>query len=562
MKERKKFYPTKPKSYCGGVVHKIGLIVAILWKSGYGYADSYERNLSKILKEADKTVMLGIPNITKEKESFSLGEVLGLGWSTYINDTLEHRENIYRYNNYRVHQNKPIIIMVAESGVLFHKFEVTWLDVDDLESTKREMHPLFLSKDSKITAFHMETQGDLLTLVTEKRKITILNVRRSQSQEHPFIEMQFDLGKEFASEPGVVNSIGLIPYSNYYILAPSYYSLIKLDRLGPIIENRVRSPLDKIKFIVLPVPTSNPEMEPYTGFPDQFDKRFVENSLTSLFRSSRTMALTSADTEYTALVDWTNLKIINYFTVRKNNEKYFNPSEYVVTSICFYGAVPVAHTYALMTRHTHKQIVLFDGIFNLYKGVVNLQTDYQNTELTWLNGTTYILACQHNDGDTRCHPTLVDFSPLRPENYTLNFSRGDFTLPVKSHFQMMTFKMLDTFDSLSVHLNLNHIFLTLNREGNRIVIKPPFFSWGVCLDSSLDNFTKKSKMLIGLSRFCRNLPKKALEFAYTFNLFDDTYSFLQNYRKNHYSLYEIIEETKNFRSIHFEGNLFYLNHFR
>ena len=105
--------------------------------------------------------------------------------------------------------------------------------------------------------------------------------------------------------------------------------------------------------------------------------------------------------------------------------------------------------------------------------MVDLKTDYQNTELTWLNGTTYIAACQYNDGDSRCHPTLIDFSHRRG-NFITKFYNKRFSLPVKSNLQVIT---QNIFNKNRPNLQSQKIFnllITIHIENDSLIIKPRF----------------------------------------------------------------------------------------
>ena len=460
-------------------------------------------------------------------------EALGTAWTV---------EPVLRKDTYDI--PKPSFLAIYKSGVYIKKFSKGWRWIPK-QTPEETLEPLIEAKTSRISAFQMEGGGDLLTIAYKNLTVQVVDIKKSTPKELVVIaEFNFDPKDEYVE--GLIEAIGHIPYTNQIILAPTASKLVMLNRAWGEVILEKRSPLDKIKFIVAPAQTTIPKFDPYhekyKGYQEYGDK------LNFLIKKPTVVALTSVDTEYTALVDYTSLKTINYFTVRKNHERYDNPAEYVVTSICFYGGVPAAHTYALMTRHTNKQVVLFDGIFNLYKGVVDLKTDYQNTELTWMNATTYILACQYNDKDSRCHPTLVDFSPLRGSEYTLNFTKEDFTLPIKSSFQMIAYKAFHLkHPHINMHYNIDFLYLTMYLDNGRLHIKPPFFGWNFCIDSSLDGLNDTTRMLLGLRRYCK-----------------DPMKFMGGHDKSIYCantprcilFHHKSQSEKRFKTIGFRGNLF------
>ena len=416
-------------------------------------------------------------------------QVLGTAW------TIDHK--LVNFNSRRP---KPTFISVLKSGVFMKKFKKPWLKAN-INVGERTMRPFFKPENSEITAFHMEGGGDLLSLAFKNRTVLIIDVQKSQLGV-PAIVRVYDLAASMANEQGDIKAIGHIAYTDFIIFAPSAKILMKRERLGTSYI-QVKSPLDKIKFIVAPVKTTMPERDPYN--PNYKEIPGFDSELNILVSHHSIVVATSEDTEYAAMMFASNMKLVNYFSVRKNQEKYDNPSEDVVTSICFYGGVPVAHTFALMTKHTNKQVVLLDGIFMSHKRIVNLNTDYQNTKLTWLNGTTYIMACQYDNGDSRCHPTLIDFSSMRPNNYTLTYWNEKSTLPVNSGFQMVPYRIVDPeLTRINMHSNLDFLFLTMYMEDDQLIVKPPFFPWNFCRDQNLDGLEGTNKMLIGLYRFCRN----------------------------------------------------------
>ena len=457
---------------------------------------------------------------------------LGTAWSVDQkdpNNPNEHRED-----------PKPTFLSIFSNNVYGVKLGTSWMLLERGESSKQSnskglpLYPLFESLSSEITAYQMEGGGDILTLAFKNGTVLGIDVQQTVFGEDPSIHISFkrDLRQnyrfhlslkpvdfeEVEKGEGIVHSIGRIPHTDLLILVPNFGPLIKFSTSNSAAPEHARSPLDKVRNVVPPSQTTHPSREPYSPhfvFPRRFanNRGIEQQQYFKVITMPKIVALTSANTEFTALVDYTTMKNMNYFTVRKGFEIYSNPSKYVITSICFYGAVPEAYTYAVMTKNTRKQIVLFDGIFRMYKGEIDLKTAYQNTELTWLNGTSYILACQYNNEDTRCHPTLVDFSPIRAKDYTVSFRDEAFTLPVSSGFQMVAYEMKSEFGaikSLNYHTNLHYLFLTLYQEGDDLHVRPPFFGWNLCRDKNLDDSFKdpKFRMLVGTSVICPSPPKK------------------------------------------------------
>ena len=282
---------------------------------------------------------------------------------------------------------KPTFMAVYSDNVYGINLNSSWMGTDfsspKTEPDLKALSPLLKNLKSEITAYHMEGAGDLMTLAF--RNLTLLTIDMTQSQfgnGRVHIMAELDLRAELkivnrrVEREANITSIGRVPYTNTLLFAPSYQGFSSLIRYRITPWKNVdkgQNPIDVVKFVVTPLQTTLGKDDPYN--PKKFYgkwNRYRSDSNSYKFyqlRSQTTIvALTSANTEFTALVDYSTLLFLDNFSVRKDREKYDNPSEYVVTSICFYGAVPGAHIFALMTKHTNKQIVLFDGSSGYTRG--------------------------------------------------------------------------------------------------------------------------------------------------------------------------------------------------
>ena len=388
------------------------------------------------------------------------------------------------------------ISAVTDKELYLKKYDKIWFDLDPKDSNNRKIYPHFSTvENNTITAYQMENNQTIITLALKNLTILTFDLNQKVNDSNPQLKpiMVFDSRYKVAEGDELIRSLGQVPYTNQIIFSPSRFEIFKIDRLTGQTSHRGRSPLDSINFIVLPVSTHRSESDPYNPN-KKIDPKL--NERVRNFTELTYFVMTSTDSGVNALVDWTNMKTIKYFSIRDNLAKLEDVgNRFKVRSICFFGGLPNGHLYPFIGSDVIRELFLFSAVNRHNLGKLELPQTSFDGYLSWVNHTNYIYILQtrlqglpeYNSGSyflnlgptTRLDPVFYQSQDIEKSKRYLNPSLLAFDTNITSD---EVYK--DTFD------RLDYFYLLLSSSGNSINFDVPPFNWDHCLDSEYEYKTQ------------------------------------------------------------------------
>ena len=415
-------------------------------------------------------------------------------------------------------QEAPLIRIVAvlSQGVFMKKFTETWMHLDPILPENREMDLILpASRENLITAHHMNrnNKNPILTLAFSDLTLTVLNLKESKKLKAVLVSQKtriIHLAHEVIEEEHRIRSIGNIPYTDFLVVAPHRFGLYKIDRMTGEILRQVRPSLDQVRFIVLPVRSSNEERDPYN--PRYRNRTDLSKRMQKLVVECSTFLMTSHNSEFFTFVDWATLKPYNTFTWRKFFSRAYKEESYIIGSAAYFGGVPEAHLYILAPSYSEKYLLVFSGIYRSYAGYKSLGISPKKMKVTWMYGTKFIFCLAIGvDGESEdvYQMYLIDMGPFQFDREGFKDSNQLQGFKGFQHINMIVFNLMAEEDKeihLDTYTQLDYIYLMSFIDGNTVRIRPPFFNWDTC-EQTIDSWVDENKMLYGRWRKCKKCAR-------------------------------------------------------
>ena len=441
----------------------------------------------------------------KSNSAYSEKEFLGISW--YID--YEKADSGSSSSQSSTHYDPLVrIAAVTTDGVYLKKFNRVWFEVDQHKQENREIEGVLTTvKHNPITGYHMD--DNQTSLVIAFKNLTILTLNLSQPTRDPtkLILNSFDARYKYLEGDEEIRSIGRVPYSNLILFSPSRFEFFKIDCFTNIIHHRERSPLDAVRFIVTPVPTDNPKDDPHN--PEKrkdphLNDRVVKRTEITYFIATGHKLNTNA------LMDWTTMKAINYWTLLDREDRVRHKDTlFDVRSICFFGGSPRAHLYLMLGSNIIKKLYFFSGINRNIQDSEPLPKVSSKGQVTWINGTYYIYIIQENlvnEDNYNVGSYFLNLGPysVRKPSFVTKYSPS-LQIGVRYDYaKLMTFNMKITDDSVydGIFDKINNFYFILYENEDSIEVRVPPFKWDFCKHTSFNPNLIYDKMFYGGYRDC------------------------------------------------------------
>ena len=442
------------------------LIQALLSKQQPKRPPAYE-----VFKKAFKQV-----NLKLTTKMAGPGKVTGIHWF------IKH-ENFKPQNSPSDERLGSFISLAAitEKGVFFKKLNQTWLEIDPTDNDYQEMGSVLETEDSnKITAHAMNDNETFLTVVYQNLTVQTIDLKyASLNPKHKDFQKSF-VSKFCAVDPrtddeAVIRTIALIPYKDWVVFSPSRFSFFKINKKTGQLVSKVRSFVDSVNHIAIPVPSYRPANDPHGQLLRQNPE--ISDRLKRIFEVPYFIA-TGRTSSTNALVDWRSMKAISYFSLNKFDVKGFDDMDFRVGSICYYGAVPQSQTYLLSTSVMSKKIDLFSATAGHLLGYFHLEQASRQKQMVWVNQTFYVYILQKEvqmSPVTRFISTFFNMGPFI--NLFKNFLKEEKPMLQEefANLNLITFRAFPDEPILAPEKNFgrtDNLFILASSVDDSIVLRP------------------------------------------------------------------------------------------
>ena len=449
------------------------------------------------MQKRNKIDLALVSNITEQKK------FLGINWYIEYQKSAQNDEQ-----NEESARFEPLmrIIGVTDKEIFFKKFHKDWFSLDPQNASNREILPHYSTvPHNPITAYLMENNQTLLTIALKNLTIFTFNLSQEVSTSNPRLTpiMTFNASYKVSEDAEEIRSIAQIPYSDNIIFTPSRFEVFKMNRLTNKVHLRSRSPLDSTNFVVTPVASHRPEYDPHNPNKKK-DPKLSERVLP--FTETTYFVMTSTNSGINALVDWTTMATIRYFSMRDRIVKLEDKGiRFQVRSICFFGGSPRGHLYPFLGSDTIKELFLFSALNRNYLGSLKLPKPSSHGQVTWINHTNYVYILQTGLESSPEYHSGSYFLYLSPNSdYIPVFNTNDHLYRLYRYLNpnLLAFDYNMTNNEVydEIFDRLDYFYLFLTSSGNSIAIDIPPFNWDRC-NNSIRNSTRYF-MYYGRYRFC------------------------------------------------------------
>ena len=437
------------------------------------------------------------------KTSYSKKHFLGINW--FVN---------YKKKKDGENEDKdefdPLVRLVAvtRDGVYLKRFEVPWFEINEHLKKNTDINPVLSTVGhNPITSYHMN--DNQTTLVVAFKNLTVLTLNLSVP-DHPtrFVVSSFDARYKYLEGDEEIRSIGRIPYSDLILLSPGRFEFFKIDIRTRSKIYKKRSPLDRIGYIVTPLPTHNPLEDPHNPKKRKdptLNPRIVKKTELTYFIA------TGHNSSTNALIDWTTMKVINYWTMLDREDRVRTEDwKLAVTSICFFGGSPRGQLYLMMGSDLVSKLYFF---ISSNRNVVDsepLPKVSSRGQVSWINGTYFVYILQEGLINQPSHAIGSYFLNLGPFIHRkirfIDKYHSSLQIGVRYDYaNLMTFSMKignkdDLYDGF--YKNLDSFYYILYKNENSIEVRIPPFNWDLCHQDEFNPSRINYKMYSGRYMDC------------------------------------------------------------
>ena len=272
-----------------------------------------------------------------------------------------------------------------------------------------------------------------------------------------------------------IRSIAIIPYKDWLLFSPSRFSFYKIDRKTGKEVSRVRSPIDSVIDIAIPVPTHRRKRDPHGPLLRKDPE--ISERLKLIFEVPYFIA-TGSTSSTNALIDWTTMAPMYYFSLSIYDAKGFNDQLYLVGSICFFGGIPQTQTYLLSPDFLSSDVEILRATHRHRLGVVILPEASKYKIMKWVNQTFYVYILQKelaNRSPNRPRTFFMDHGPFMNLDHQFLLEEQYILQDEFDNLNMITFRFNPDLPILFPEKNLgrtDNLFLLASSISDSIVIRP------------------------------------------------------------------------------------------
>ena len=284
------------------------------------------------------------------------------------------------------------LITVMERGVYFKRFNRAWRRLEARAPSNSHMNTLFeLPETNPITAAMIARNQSWVAVAYKNLTVEVIDINTSKKGINNTLEytsVQFDTRYKFGvEEDHEVLAIGHIPVSEFLIFSSNRFEIIKANKHTGEVVARAKNPIERIGIIAAPCLSHRKDLDPFNPKSPknpQLSKKNLEMGHRKIFIA------TGANDPMNAIVDWTNLKPVKFFSMHLQFVNGKTREEDIIGSIAYYGAIPQGHFYALSTKGYSAYTFIFSGVNLHVFNEISWNIISPNKKVSWIYATTYL----------------------------------------------------------------------------------------------------------------------------------------------------------------------------
>ena len=413
------------------------------------------------------------------------------------------------------------VVTVMERGIYFKKFKTSWKDLNPLDKELARMDVLKeLPASDGITAAKMERNNSVLVVAYKNLSVEIIDFRSvtegtkkgNFSYSAKVMDSSYKFGREDDHE---VLSIGLVPGTDLLVFSSNRFEILKADRKTGMILDKEKNPLDNIGIIEAPCLSHRADLDPYQPTKSKDPEISTKNLKIGL---KTNFIITGADDPMNAVLDWTTMKPIFFFSMHLLSIKATNREDNIIHSIAYYGAVPQGHFYTITTRGSTPYTFLYSGIHQRVMKEIDLGVRSKNKVCSWVYHTTYISIYYPEPNNQKGTP-IIKIISLVASNF---ISSPNKRIIKMENDRIPRFELAHMFTQLgkkpsprkSYYLEniyeLDSLYLAVLKNGNTVRVQAPPVHWDHCspLPNGETRLGKYGYMFYGREMRCDLLKDK------------------------------------------------------
>ena len=384
---------------------------------------------------------------------------------------------------------------VMQRGIYFKNFSKTWREINPISEENLEMDALFeLPPSNNITAAFIERNSSIVAVAYKNLTVEVIDLQKVRKNPNKTSEVRYlfpsvKINSEYGfgvEDDHEILAIAHIPSTELIVFSSNRFEILKTNQRTGEIVSRNAKPLEKVGLIGSPCLSHRTERDPYNEISIKTAK-ISQKNLEVGFQTL--MVLTGAQDPMNAVLDWTTMKAVSFFSMHLLRKSLARRGDNIVKSIAYYGGVPQGNFYTITTVGVSPLVFLYSGIYRSVMKELNFGVRSRAKVASWVFATLYISVYFPE-------PEGVDGSPIIKV-----FKLEAFGMPAQSNplLDLIAFQRVEDFEMVHQYLQLGRIeqkdqpmfylekfyeldslYLVVYNSSNSVKVQPPPLYWDHC----------------------------------------------------------------------------------